>query len=130
MGSLTLQEEVILNSLFKSWSIETSSKWMNDNPVKGQCGVTTLVVNDLLGGEIKKTKLPDGWHFYNVINGKRLDFTASQFTEDLIYTDIPSNREEAYKDTDEKQYNHLTHSFLVHLHTFSHTGFVRAQSSS
>jgi hypothetical protein len=44
-------------ALLKSWSINSSSKWTKDNPAKGQCGVTALVVNDLLGGLIRKTPL-------------------------------------------------------------------------
>ncbi len=42
------------NALSKSWSVESSKKWSRDNPSAGQCGVTALVVNDLLGDEIKK----------------------------------------------------------------------------
>lgn len=60
-----------------------------------------------MGGEIKKTKLPDGWHFYNYIKNKRYDFTASQYRERIIYMDIPSNREEAFADTNESQYTYL-----------------------
>jgi hypothetical protein len=37
------------NVLMKVWSIESSSKWTPENPAKGQCGVTTLVVNDIFG---------------------------------------------------------------------------------
>ena len=102
-----LQIETITTLLVSSWSLESSTKWSSDNPAKGQCGVTALVVHDLLGGAIKKTKLADGWHFYNVMDGKRLDFTHSQFKEDIKYMDIPSNRDEAYFDTDEKQYTYL-----------------------
>lgn len=72
--SLLLPIDKINKALLKSWSLESSSKWSNDNPARGQCGVTALVINDLLGGEIRKTKLPDGWHFYNIIDGNRLDF--------------------------------------------------------
>ncbi|PGX91155.1 hypothetical protein COE15_25495 [Bacillus cereus] len=115
MENNTLQIEQIMNALSKSWSLESSSKWSKDNPAKGQCGVTTLVVNDILGGELKKTKLPDGWHFYNIINEKRYDLTASQFGEDILYMDIPSNREEAYKDTNEKQYNYLKQTVVIQL---------------
>ncbi len=31
--------------------------------------------------------------------------------------DIPSNREEAYKDTNEKQYNYLKQNVLINLDT-------------
>ena len=109
------QIEQIMKALYKSWSSDSSSKWSQDNPAKGQCGVTALVVNDILGGEIKKTKLPDGWHFYNFINGKRYDLTVSQFKEDILYMDIPSNRDEAFSDTNEKQYNYLKQSVINQL---------------
>ncbi|MCM2979905.1 Uncharacterised protein [Niallia circulans] len=115
MENNSLKIKQIEEALHKSWSLESSSKWSEDNPAKGHCGVTTLVVNDILGGEIKKTKLPDGWHFYNVLNGKRYDFTASQFREAIVYLDSPSNREEAYMDTNEKQYNYLKQRVLKNL---------------
>ena len=110
-----VQIEQLTNALPKSWSLQSSSKWSADNPAKGQCGVTALVANELLGGEIKKTELPDGWHFYNYINGKRYDFTASQFREDIVYKDIPSNRKEAYADTNEKQYSYLKQRVLMEI---------------
>lgn len=104
--------EQIMNALLHSWSIESSSKWTIDNPAKGQCGVTALVVHDLLQGEIRKTETAGGWHFYNMIDGKRYDLTASQFSEEIVYKDIPSNREEAFADTNERQYNYLKQSVL------------------
>lgn len=63
----------------QSWSIETGRQWRIDNPAAGQCGVTSLVVNDELGGDILKTDVNGAWHFYNSIDGKRVDFTMSQF---------------------------------------------------
>lgn len=74
------------------------------------------MVNDILGGEIRKTKLSDGWHFYNIINGKRYDLTTSQFNEDIVYMDILSNREEAFLDTNEEQYNYLKQSVQNNIH--------------
>ncbi|MEC0721862.1 hypothetical protein P8882_16575 [Bacillus haynesii] len=109
------QIEQIMKALYKSWSSDSSSKWSQDNPAKGQCGVTALVVNDVLGGEIRKTKLTEGWHFYNSINGKRYDLTVSQFKEDTLYMDIPSNRDEAFSDTNEKRYSYLKQSVINHL---------------
>lgn len=94
-------------ALLEAWSIHSSSKWTAQNPAKGQCGVTALIVNDLLGGEILKTKLPEGWHFYNKINGTRFDFTESQFQESIDYLDIPSSRDEAFLDTNTEQYHVL-----------------------
>jgi len=43
--------EDIEKALLNSWSINSSSKWSIVNTARGQCGVTALVVNDILGGE-------------------------------------------------------------------------------
>lgn len=112
-GKLTIEQ--LKQALFHCWSIKSSSKWTMDNPAKGQCGVTALVVNDLLGGEILKTELPDGMHFYNKIHGARYDFTESQFSEMLTYTDKCSTREEAFLDTNTEQYSYLKESVLTYL---------------
>ncbi len=42
----------------------------------------SIGVNDILGGDILKTKLDEGWHYYNRINGGIIDFTKSQFTKE------------------------------------------------
>ncbi|HDR6311206.1 TPA: hypothetical protein QCU60_003125 [Bacillus cereus] len=105
----------IYEALIKSWSIETSSKWTIENPAKGQCGVTALVVQDIYGGKIKKTKVGEGWHFYNCIAGQRFDFTETQFNERLNYLDVESNREEAFADTNEKQYSILKEKIMKEL---------------
>ncbi|MCM3737035.1 hypothetical protein M3215_14815 [Bacillus cytotoxicus] len=101
--------------LTQCWSLETSSKWTLDNPAKGQCGVTALVVHDLFDGEIMKTKVSEGWHFYNFINGERYDFTASQFLEEITYMDVPSSRIEAFADTNEMQYGALKQNVRIHV---------------
>lgn len=87
-----------------SWSPETSSQWLPDNPARGQCNVTCLVVQDLYGGDILKTELPNGWHFYNRIAGERHDFTASQFDAPPAYADVASTRQEALDGTAEECY--------------------------
>ena len=57
--------EKFLNILHNSWSINSSSKWTIDKPAKGQCSVPALVANDFFGGDILKTEVCEGWHFYN-----------------------------------------------------------------
>ncbi|MFZ3032197.1 MAG: hypothetical protein WA082_04120 [Candidatus Moraniibacteriota bacterium] len=76
-------------ALRKSWAKETSyfpDLWTADNSALGQCAVTALVVNDYLGGEIvwAEAVLPDGQtisHYFNLIDGKEIDLTRSQFPE-------------------------------------------------
>jgi hypothetical protein len=107
--------EQVRQALFRSWSIETSSMWTLDNPARGQCSVTALAINDLFGGEILKTLLPEGWHFYNRIDGQRYDFTDSQFDGPIDYMDPPSNRDEAMLDTSPHQYGVLKQNLLRRL---------------
>ena len=92
----------------KCWSIDSASTYSQANPARGQCSVTALVAMDLVGGTIAKTHVGDGWHFYNLIDGERFDFTASQFDSHVVYDDMPSGREDALTDTTEKQYRALT----------------------
>lgn len=97
----------LLEKLRSAWSIETSGKWRSDNPACGQCSVTALVAQDLLGGDILKTSVEGQWHFYDRIAGERLDLTDSQFNQPLAYQDLPSNRSEALEDTSAGQYETL-----------------------
>jgi len=99
--------EKLRNALLIAWSIESSTLWKQHNPAAGQCGVTTLVANDFLGGDIVKTRFRDIWHFYNIIEGDRMDFTKSQFSAPLEYSNIASNRDEAFSDTNASQYAYL-----------------------
>ncbi|ALQ67532.1 YunG family protein [Bacillus thuringiensis] len=107
-----IKRKRIYEALIKSWSIETNSKWTIENPAKGQCGVTALIIQELCGGEIRKTKIGEVWHFYNIVDEERYDFIWSQFSEKLNYMDIESNREEAFADTNEKQYSILKEKLM------------------
>lgn len=103
--------EWIRARLRESWSRRTSSLWSEDNPARGQCGVTALVVNDHLGGEILRTPIGRSWHFYNRVEGRTLDLTAEQFGTPIVYLDVVSSREEAFADTDGDQYRELALRF-------------------
>jgi hypothetical protein len=92
---VTVPREALAAALLASWSAETSTLWSPENPARGQCDVTALLVQEILGGEILKTPLPQGWHFYNRVAGERLDFTAGQFATPPAYADLPCRREEA-----------------------------------
>ena len=101
-------------ALRHSWSLESSGKWLASNPARGQCNVTALLVNELFGGEILKTPFPDGDHFYNRIDGKRIDLTDSQFAAPVNYLDRPSGRSEALAGTSAARYEALRKAFFEH----------------
>jgi hypothetical protein len=90
-----------------AWSTATGRKWRRDNPACGQCSVTALVVQDLLGGDILKTDVGGAWHFYNRIDGRRWDLTVSQFETPIGYDDLASDRAEALSDTSNESYEAL-----------------------
>ncbi|MCM2477141.1 hypothetical protein HGO38_27185 [Rhizobium sp. CG5] len=94
-------------ALAQAWSCDTASSWTVENPAKGQCSVTSLVAQDLFGGDILMTRTPGGTHFYNRIAGERFDFTVSQFSAPISFDDIVSSREEAFSDTSPVQYSAL-----------------------
>ena len=98
-------------SIEQCWSIATASVYTLANPAKGQCSVTALLAQDCLGGDILKTRVTGVWHFYNFVNGERLDFTASQFDDPIIYEDIASGRADAFMDTTSAQYRALSAAF-------------------
>lgn len=119
MKSNVITIEQLLCIFKESWSINSSTKWTQNNPAKGHCGVTALVVNDILGGEIIKTPTTDGWHFYNMVNNIYYDLTASQFSTKIEYVNVLSNREEAFLDTTEFQYNFLKQKVFIYYQQFT-----------
>lgn len=69
-----------------AWSQDTASPncqkiWSRKNPALGQCAVTALLVQDLLGGELIRTEVSGyGSHYYNRLpSGDTADLTAEQF---------------------------------------------------
>ncbi len=99
-----MDPRALLPRLLTAWSAATSSRWTAACPAAGQCGVTALVVQDLCGGEIRRTRSPGGTHFYNMVAGRRVDLTESQFAAPLAYDDHPASRAEAMADTSPAQY--------------------------
>ena len=109
----------VRRALELSWSAETSVCFSPDAfPSYGQCAQTAIVVQERFGGEILRTT---GWHgrgnhFYNRIAGKRIDFTADQFTMPnysyaLTYEDHLSSAAEAAEETLAGQVEALRRAF-------------------
>jgi hypothetical protein len=73
-----------------SWSVETCDPtdvplWTPEEPSRGQCAVTALVVHDLLGGELLEAEVDhvdgshQGFHYWNRFAGVDVDLTRHQF---------------------------------------------------
>ena len=71
---------------------ESRANWSPDNPARDQCGVTAMVLNDLLGGElIRGEVLVNGvrtdYHWWNRLGmGVEIDLTREQFRPDEVVT--------------------------------------------
>ena len=108
---MSFEPDKIQGTLFKAWSLSTASQWTADNPAAGQCNVTALLIHELFGGDLLKTPLPAGDHFYNRIEGRRYDFTASQFDRPIAYMDLRTSRTEAEQGATREQLAELRAAF-------------------
>jgi hypothetical protein len=82
--------EMLRPMLRAGWGADTCDPhdlpdWHPGNPARGQCGVTALIIHDLLGGELilgevfaGDTRI--GYHSWNrLADGREVDLTAEQF---------------------------------------------------
>lgn len=97
----------LYRALLSVWAGDTAAPtgaWSADRPAKNHCSVTSLVVQDIFGGDLLTTRTSGGTHFYNRIDGARWDLTVGQFEEPIPYQDTPATREAAFTDTTEAKY--------------------------
>jgi hypothetical protein len=76
----------------RSWSRDTCDPvdlptWSPENPARGQCGVTAVVLHELLGGHVLVATVDhadgsrQGMHYWNLLScGLQIDLTREQFT--------------------------------------------------
>jgi hypothetical protein len=75
------------------------------------------LIYDLFGGELLKTPLPQGDHFYNRIGGRRYAFTDSQFARPIPHLDLSATRADAERGATEAELAALKAAFQVHTAT-------------
>jgi len=112
---MEFEPETVARALRKSWSADSAKQWSKERPAAGQCNVTALLVHDLFGGELLKTSLPGGDHFYNRIDGVRYDFTAGQFDAPVDYADIPAARTDVERGATGAELLALRAAFMRHV---------------
>ena len=87
----------IETALRASWTSDTAfdkNDWSVENPARGQCVVSSLVVQDYLGGELVRCAVDSvdlhETHYFNLLdNGMVVDTTGSQYTESVAMTNKP-----------------------------------------
>jgi 8-oxo-dGTP pyrophosphatase MutT (NUDIX family) len=86
-----LSVELLRSLVRAAWGPDTCdphdlANWRPENPARGQCGTTALVVQDLLGGELVmgEVHVDDvkvGHHWWNLLpDGGTIDLTVGQFS--------------------------------------------------
>lgn len=89
----------MITPLNEAWSKQTSSdsaNWSEANPAWGQCAVTALIVQDVLGGDLLRALVNGTSHYWNRLpNGQELDLTIQQFINVVSKTE-PVVRDRAY----------------------------------
>lgn len=71
-------------ALRASWNADTSAypRWSPHTPSLGQCAVTALIVQDVLGGDLERVTVAGQSHYYNRLpDGTEIDLTRDQFAE-------------------------------------------------
>lgn len=84
----------LIKALEASWGPDTAydkNDWSTENPARGQCVVSSLLVQDHLGGEllkcsVKGDNLSETHYFNQLPDGSTLDTTASQYTTSVSFT--------------------------------------------
>lgn len=101
----------ITEALRASWCPETSTLGDDlpaDNPARGQCAVSSLVMQDFLGGDLFRVRANgdgiDEKHYYNVLDdGTVIDTTREQYQGKVVsLTPAPVDLEGKYVSIREK----------------------------
>ena len=110
------------DAIRSSWSLDTAdpeNDWTPENPSCGQCDITSLVVDDLLGGELLGADVYLGGervegHMWNRLpTGTEVDLTREQFTRgQVIGEPIARQRTPAIADPSHPRY-HRYEQYLV-----------------
>ncbi|WP_434739410.1 YunG family protein [Micromonospora sp. SH-82] len=129
-----LDLETLRPILRATWTADTCDPhdlpdWRPDNPARGQCGVTALIVQDHLGGDLilgevlaHGTKV--GHHYWNRLpDGRHVDLTADQFRpEEVIVGGQTQHRPPGAPRRCREQYDMLIQRVLTDLGDRTDTG--------
>ena len=105
----------VQEALRRSQESDSRLKLNKKKPVNGQDTVISLMIHDIFGGEILKTHKKKGWHFYNRIDGERVDFSKSKRSksvEDNSFDDLPATPDDTSNYYDMEDYSDFFMRFI------------------
>jgi hypothetical protein len=122
LASRPVTVDALKMAVEQAWTCATSadpSRWAPDNSAWGQCAVTALVVQDYLGGELRRGEVGAISHYWNVLgSGKQVDLTRHQFGDDVEITNMEERAREyllSHVDT-ARRYSQLRRAVRAQLH--------------
>ena len=98
---------VVQEALKHSLTLDNNPGWIPENPTDDQSSAASLLIHDIFGGEILKTHKKKGWHFYNRIDGERIDFMRTEMDKssgENCFEDLPSTPDETYNYFEKEEY--------------------------
>lgn len=110
--------KTITEALESSWGADTAydrNEWSLDNKARGQCVVSSLVVQDYLGGElvkcsVKGESISETHYFNKLADGAIIDTTKGQYTDSVVmkpqpvsYDGFTSIRQKRLSDDDTRE---------------------------
>lgn len=105
---------VVYEVLKHSMELDPSRKRSHNTDLE-EDSLVSLLIHDVFGGEILKTHNKKGWHFYNRIEGKRIDFTSSDLSKssaDIQFEDILSTPDEIHNYFEKDDYSTFFMKFI------------------
>lgn len=112
---IMLNKIEVQEALRRSQEPVKSLEFKKKKPENGQDTVISLLIHDIFGAEILKTHKKAGWHFYNRIDGERVDFSKSKRSksvEDSSFDDLPATPDETCNYLDKEDYSDFSMRFI------------------
>lgn len=106
---------IVYEALKQSLAPDSNQRIIPNNKTDGQDGLISLLIHDVFGGEILKTHKEKNWHFYNRVDGERVDFAgedAEKRADENRFEDIPSTPDETFDYVDQADYTTFFMKFV------------------
>lgn len=107
---------VVQEALLRSWTPENSLELTSVNNVNIQDSINSHLIHDIFGGEKFKSPKKNGWHFYNRIDGEKIDLFCSESGNQMNIChldEIPSTPEETHDYFEEEDYTAFFTKFIT-----------------
>lgn len=107
----SLSPDCLLSAIRFAWSYETCDDWDPADPAHHQCGVSSLIVQDYLGGTIVRNKIGDEVVYFVRLNDGTEVFHQQTYAGQpkMFATDQPQSRGKVMRIAEEPRYRIMSH---------------------